>query len=70
MKTEFGVGVVTRAAHKYYSYLFFREYGITVCLSPSSLCSPYYRPVNPRDEVSRQGKRLYLESQLTEKMAS
>ena len=69
MKTEFGVGVVARAAHKYYSYLFFREHGITVCLSPSSLCSPYDRPVNPRDEVLRQGKRLYLESQLTEKMA-
>ena len=38
MKTEFAVGVVTRAAHKYYSHLFFRDHDITVFLSPSSLC--------------------------------
>ena len=69
MKTEFGVGAVTRVAHKFYSYLSFREHGITVLLTPSSLCLPYDRPMNPRDEVLRQGKRLYLESQLTEKMA-
>ena len=68
MKTEFGVGVVARAAHKYYSYLFFREHGITVCLSPSSLCSPYDRPVNPRDEVLRQAIRLCSENRLIEKM--
>ena len=37
-------------------------------LSPNSLCSPHERPVNPRDEVLRQGVRLYLESWLTDKM--
>ena len=69
MKTEVGVGVVTRAANKYYSHLFFRDHDITVFLSPSSLCSPYDRPVNPRDKLLSQGRRLYLESQLTKKMA-
>jgi len=28
------------------------------------------RPINPRDKVLRQGIQLYLESQLTEKMAN
>ena len=39
-------------------------------LSPSSLCSPHDRPMNLRDEVLRQGIRLYSERLLTEKMAS
>ena len=69
MKTEFGVGAVTRVAHKFYSYHSFREHGITVLVSPSLLCLPYDRPMNPRDKVLRQGKQLYLESQLIEKMA-
>ena len=29
---------------------------------PGLLCSPYNRPINPGDEVLRQGLRLYLES--------
>ena len=42
---------------------------VLVLLSPSSPFSPHDRPVNPRDEVLRQGIQLYSESWLTEKMA-
>ena len=38
-------------------------------LSPSLLCSPHDRLMNPRDEVLQQGIRLYSESRLTKKMA-
>ena len=39
-------------------------------LPDSSLfCSLHSRPVNARDKVLRQGVQLYLESQLTKKMA-
>ena len=42
---------------------------IILLLSPSLLHSPHDRPVNPRNDVLRQGIWLYSEIQLTEKMA-
>ena len=42
---------------------------VKLFLSPNLLCLPHERPVDLREEVLRQGKRLYLESQVTEKMA-
>ena len=35
---------------------------VHMLLSPSSLCSSHVRTMNLRDEVLRQGKRLYSES--------
>ena len=42
---------------------------LILLLSPSSLCLQQDRPINPGDEVLRQVIQLYLESQLTEKVA-
>ena len=42
---------------------------IILLLSPSSLYLLQERPINPRDEILRQGMWLYSESQLAEKMA-
>ena len=42
---------------------------LELLLSPSVFCSTHDRPINPGDEVLRQGIRVYSESRLTEKMA-
>ena len=42
---------------------------LILLLSPSSLCLQQDRPINPGDDILRHGIQLYLESQLTEKMA-
>ena len=39
-----------------------RERAITLLPSPSSLCSLQDMPINPVDDVMRQGIQLYLES--------
>ena len=41
---------------------------ICVLLSPSSLCSPHDRGINPRDMVFRQEIQFHLESWQTEKI--